>query len=143
MCRRHAISPVFSGHYQDLGMSRSNRHESSAMLFLAWVPGHCPYPYVCVYRRAKECIRSVKHDMYVLPQVRSRETSCGAPWPRSLACPRQPTCSPPPLPTRPSPPCDKAYGIFAFKALKTTGTLHTLNVLCYQTAIKLKFGENC
>ena len=41
MRRRHAISPVFSGHYQDLGVRSLKGHDSAYNLtaFLAWEAG--------------------------------------------------------------------------------------------------------
>ena len=37
--RRHAISPGFSGHYQDLGKSSLKRHDSACNLILSAVSG--------------------------------------------------------------------------------------------------------
>ena len=35
LCRRHAISPVFCGHYRDPGISIRKRHDSACKLFLS------------------------------------------------------------------------------------------------------------
>ena len=41
MRRRHAISPGFSGHYQDLGISSLKRHDSACNIILSVVMPRC------------------------------------------------------------------------------------------------------
>ena len=59
MRRRHAISPGFSGHSQDLGISSLNGMILPAIVFLAWVATATRQPHVYTYTLSCEHLLSL------------------------------------------------------------------------------------
>ena len=85
MRRRHAISPGFPGHYQDLGISSTKRHDSACNLILSVVTRHFnPHAWPQAHSAAKSPVRAMTRTEADELLMRGKGVKPGETW--SLTC---------------------------------------------------------